>query len=62
MEAAYGELDMVKHGGDAMNIYKKLENSKDQDEIKRYRTSLLAYCKLDTLAMVEVLRQLKKVI
>ena len=62
MEAAYRELDMVKHGGDAMNIYKKLENSKDSHEIKRYRSSLKAYCELDTLAMVEVLRQLKKII
>ena len=61
MEAAYGELDMVKHGGDAMNIYKKLENSKDSNEIKRYRSALKAYCELDTLAMVEVLSQLKKI-
>jgi hypothetical protein len=45
-----------------MNIYKKLEISKDSNEIKRYRSSLKAYCELDTLAMVEVLSQLKKII
>ena len=61
MEKAYSELDMVQHGGDAMNIYNKLEESSDMEEISRYKSSLLAYCKLDTLAMVKILEQLKRI-
>ena len=62
MEKAYSELDMVKHGGDAMNIYKKLEEASDLEEISRYKSSLLAYCELDTLAMVKILGELRKII
>jgi len=62
MEKSYSELDMVQHGGDAMNIYNKLEESSDMEEISRYKSSLLAYCKLDTLAMVKILEQLKRII
>jgi hypothetical protein len=53
---------MVQHGGDAMNIYKKLEEASDLEEISRYKSSLLAYCELDTLAMVKILGELRKII
>jgi hypothetical protein len=53
---------MVQHGGDAMNIYKKLEEASDLEEISRYKSSLLEYCKLDTYAMVKILEQLKQII
>ena len=62
MEKAYSELDMVQHGGDAMNIYKKLEESSDIEEISRYKSSLLEYCKLDTYSMVKILGELRKII
>jgi len=34
-----------------------MENEK---EIQKFRSALLAYCKLDTLAMVEVVKKLKE--
>ena len=33
---------------------------KDTQEVEDYRDALLAYCKLDTLAMVKVLAKLKE--
>jgi len=45
-ESAYKDLNLIHHGGEAMQAYKK---------------ALLAYCKLDTLAMVKVLEKLREV-
>lgn len=57
---AYKDLDGVQNGADAMNIYANLENMNDEEK-ERFRTSLLQYCKLDTLAMVKILEVLKKI-
>ena len=51
----------IANGGDAMLAFPAME-SMDKDSIHKTRQSLLAYCKLDTLAMVEVLRGLRKLV
>lgn len=59
MASAYKELDLVQNGGDAMNIFPRLINMSHKDK-SMYREALLKYCHLDTLAMVELLKKLKK--
>jgi hypothetical protein len=59
MADAYKKLNLVQNGGDAMNTFPKLIDMNEED-IKKYRTALLAYCRLDRLAMVEVLKSLKE--
>lgn len=58
MANAYKELGLVQNGGDAMNTFPKL-STEYKDKVEEYRKALLAYCHLDTLAMVEVLKSLK---
>ncbi|MDK2049890.1 DUF2779 domain-containing protein [Aliarcobacter butzleri] len=58
-EKAYKELDGVQNGSQAMNAFSKL-SSLDNKEKQKLRNSLLEYCKLDTLAMVKILKELKK--
>jgi len=60
MKEAYQELGAVQNGGEAMNVFANMSKLND-DEKQSMRTSLLAYCKLDTLAMVRVLEELRKV-
>lgn len=59
MEKAYKELNLVHHGGEAMQTFANLPHM-DKETRKAYRNALLEYCKLDTLAMVKVLEKLKK--
>ena len=54
MNNAYQELDGVQNGSEAMNAFANMSKLED-DEKEKLRSSLLAYCKLDTLAMVRVL-------
>lgn len=61
MEQAYKELDGIHNGGDAMNAYANLQD-KSAGEREQILNALLAYCKLDTLAMVKILEKLRKVI
>ena len=61
MQDAYDNLDMVHEGGDAMSIYQKLANAEDLETISRYKSSLIEYCKLDTLAMVKILEKLREI-
>ena len=65
MKNEYKELDLVHNGGEAMDIYKKLGEAvakeADIEIINRYRRSLIEYCKLDTKAMVDILRRLKEI-
>jgi len=56
-ELDYNALNIVKNGSDAMGIYATL-HERPPDEIAEIRTALLAYCKLDTLAMVRILEKL----
>ncbi|CAA6810696.1 MAG: FIG01147391: hypothetical protein [uncultured Sulfurovum sp.] len=57
---AYEELDGVQDGSQAMNVFANLAKL-EREEREKMRMSLLAYCKLDTLAMVEILGVLKRV-
>ena len=59
-ESAYSSLDLIHNGGEAMSEYAKLKY-KTKDEQDLIRKALLAYCKLDTLAMVKVLEKLREV-
>ncbi|MDD5372344.1 MAG: DUF2779 domain-containing protein [Sulfurimonas sp.] len=61
MEQAYKELEGVQNGGQAMNAFANMSKL-DDEEKQKMRNALLAYCKLDTLAMVRVLKKLKEVI
>jgi hypothetical protein len=53
----YKKLDLIQHGSDAMIAFSTL-HEQPPDEKARIRAALLAYCKLDTLAMVRVLEKL----
>lgn len=58
MAQAYAELEGVQNGDDAMNAYARL-GELPENEREPLRRALLAYCKLDTLAMVKILEKLK---
>jgi hypothetical protein len=57
------ELDYKKltisHGGMAMDTFANLPNLKDLSQRDKVRHDLLAYCRLDTLAMVRIYEKLK---
>jgi hypothetical protein len=57
-ELDYHSLDLVHNGGDAQTAYVELAG-KNPDERERVRAALLAYCGLDTLAMVKILDKLR---
>ncbi|MCX5809971.1 MAG: DUF2779 domain-containing protein [Proteobacteria bacterium] len=52
----------IRNGDMAMQAYTKMQVSHDQAEIGRIRKALLEYCRLDTLAMVRIVENLKEVI
>jgi len=56
-ELDYHALDGIHNGGEAMSAFPDLVNH-TPEEIEVIRNQLLAYCKLDTLAMVKVLAKL----
>ena len=56
---AYKELDGVQNGSQAMNAFANLSKL-DEISKEKIRTSLLVYCKLDTLAMVNIFEVLRK--
>jgi len=60
MEEAYQELDGVQNGTEAMRAFAHMSKL-DSVEKEKMREALLAYCKLDTLAMVRVLEKLREV-
>ena len=59
-EKAYKELEGIQNGSQAMNAFATL-HVKSLDEQKEIRKQLLAYCELDTLAMVRILEKLRKI-
>lgn len=61
MESAYKELNLVHNGGEAMECFAALESMPKETQ-EEYRKALLAYCKLDTLAMVEIIKALEKLV
>ena len=58
-ELDYHSLPGVHNGTEAKNIYLKMLSS-DENTKKEIRHGLLEYCKLDTLAMVKILKKLKE--
>lgn len=50
----------ISDGGSAMEAYYAMSLSENDKEIERIRRSLLAYCRLDTLAMVKILSTLRR--
>jgi len=58
-ELDYNALDFVHNGDEAKTAYVEL-SGKTPEERKRIRSALLAYCRLDTLAMVKILENLNR--
>ncbi len=56
-ELDYHALDGIHNGGEAMTAFANLPNH-TPEEIATIRKNLLAYCRLDTLAMVKILEKL----
>jgi hypothetical protein len=52
----------IRNGDMAMQAYTRMQVSHDPAEIERIRKALLAYCSLDTLAMVKIVEKLRKII
>ena len=50
------EVLPIAEGGAAMNAFEALISETDPKVIKKTRNNLLEYCKMDTLAMVEILK------
>jgi len=59
-ELDYHKLEGIHNGSEAMNAFAEL-SEKSSDEVELIRKNLLAYCRLDTLAMVKVLEKLIEV-
>ena len=58
-ELDYKNLE-IQSGDVAMNVFPRLQEVADLDEKESIRKSLLAYCRLDTLAMVKIWEKLNK--
>ncbi|MBT0821766.1 DUF2779 domain-containing protein [Campylobacter lari] len=61
MEQAYKNLNLIHNGSEAMQSFEAMQNM-DENERKAYRQALLEYCKLDTLAMVKILKHLEEIV
>jgi hypothetical protein len=57
---SYDDLE-IKEGGTASTIFTQMVQGEFKGDLKKTRKTLLEYCKLDTLGMVEILKVLKKV-
>ena len=60
-ELNYDNLHLIRNGNDAMDAFANLPNNSPEEQ-GIIRAALLAYCRLDTLAMVRILEKLRKVI
>ena len=61
-ELDYKKLGSIQDGGDAMDTFANLYLLKDKNKRDVIRKDLLAYCRLDTLAMVRIWEKLDKII
>ena len=61
-ELNYKKLGSIQNGGDAMDTFANLYLLKDKSKRDEIRKDLLAYCHLDTLAMVRIFEKLKEII
>ena len=59
-ELDYNKLNLVHDGVEAQTAYSDMAG-KNPEERERIRTALLAYCRLDTLAMVKILEKLMNI-
>jgi hypothetical protein len=59
-ELDYSSLDTIHQGSEAMNAFPNL-HTRPPEEIAQIRKALLAYCRLDTLAMVKIMEFLETV-
>ncbi len=60
-ELDYHNLEGVHNGGEAMSIFPKIKDM-PPEEAAEARKNLLAYCKLDTYALVKVFQRLLEVV
>lgn len=60
-ELSYKDLN-IQEGGTASSTYANLHLVESQAEIEQIRKDLLAYCELDTYAMVKILEKLEEII
>jgi hypothetical protein len=58
-ELDYKKLGSIQNGGDAMDTFANLHLIKDKSKIDEIKKDLLAYCRLDTLAMVRIWEKLE---
>ena len=58
-DLSYKEMN-INEGGAASLAFESLYTETDDNKINKIRTDLLAYCGLDTLAMVEILNVLTR--
>jgi len=61
-ELDYKKLGSIQNGGDAMDTFANLHLLKDKSKRDDIRKDLLAYCRLDTLAMVRIWEKLHDLI
>ena len=61
-ELDYKKLGSIQNGGDAMDTFANLYLLKDKSKIDEIRKDLLAYCHLDTLAMLRIYEKLKEIV
>ena len=60
-ELDYKKLGSIQNGGDAMDTFANLHLLKDKSKLDTIKEDLLAYCRLDTLAMVRIWEKLHKI-
>lgn len=58
----YQELSFIHNGFEASNMFKKIVNSLDDEEIIKKRQDMINYCSLDTINMSKILKILYKAI
>ena len=58
-ELDYHELEGVHNGTEAMTIFPQIQYMMPEEQ-EQVRRNLLAYCRLDTLAMVKVWEELRR--
>ncbi len=55
-------LGSIQDGGDAMDTFASLHLLKDKSKLEEIKKDFLAYCRLDTLAMVRIWEKLHEVV
>ena len=61
-ELDYKKLGSIQNGGDAMDTFANLHLLKDKSQLKEIKKDFLAYCRLDTLAMVRIFEKLNQIV